>query len=453
MLNLVARKILFGKDPDALQEEIQQAKEELKDLELWRKKGPIGKLHNIIKYIRWSGQREQLFEKIQEIEISSLPSDDPAKKIYKLVKDQETHWNSSYDMIKRAVMLRSAIHEFMRKIIKEYDDYIARITHNNSRSLPKRHQPRPTICDDYLTEDDWSVLTEYLAILKPFKIATKRLEGRAIDGEFSYFFFLVILLTMLYTGRYSALWEVLPTIESLLKDIKIFVDQYSPVINTSVLDYSKHWNPIKDWYLRNNLQLGWEKLDKYYRFTDDSSAYVAAIALHPRFKWRWIQRKWADRIDWQIAADQALRKQWELYKAKKIKDILDPDEAVSYKHLEGQRKQIPQLEYFMEEEFQTSSDEEELGLTDEYTEWQKIGREKHVDNPVAYWYDKRSVWPHLASFALDLFGVPAMSAEPERVFSSTGRMVQPDRGCLKADVIGAAACLKQWDRNEVIEWK
>lgn len=189
MLNLVAREILFGKDPDALQEEIQQAKEELKDLELWRKKGPIGKLHNIVKYIRWSGQREQLFEKIQEIEISSLPSDDPAKKIYKLVEDQETRWNSSYDMIEHAVMLQSAIHEFMRKIIKEYDDYIARITHNNSRSLPKRHQPRPTICDDYLTEDDWSVLTEYLAILKPFKIATKRLEGRAIDGEFSYFFF------------------------------------------------------------------------------------------------------------------------------------------------------------------------------------------------------------------------------------------------------------------------
>jgi hypothetical protein len=52
VLNLVAREILFGKDPDALQEEIQQAKEELKDLELWRKKGPIGKLHNIVKYLR-----------------------------------------------------------------------------------------------------------------------------------------------------------------------------------------------------------------------------------------------------------------------------------------------------------------------------------------------------------------------------------------------------------------
>jgi hypothetical protein len=46
---LFAREILFGKDPDALQEEIQQAKEGLKDLELWRKKGPTGKLHKVVK--------------------------------------------------------------------------------------------------------------------------------------------------------------------------------------------------------------------------------------------------------------------------------------------------------------------------------------------------------------------------------------------------------------------
>jgi hypothetical protein len=52
----------------------------------------------------------------------------------------------------------------------------------------------------------------------------------------------------------------------------------------------------------------------------------------------------------------------------------------------------------MEEEFYTSSDKEELQVTDEYTEWQKLPREKHMDDPVTYWYDKRSVWPHLASF-------------------------------------------------------
>ena len=31
--------------------------------------------------------------------------------------------------------------------------------------------------------------------------------------------------------------------------------------------------------------LGWEKLDKYYRLTENSFAYVAAIALHPSLEW------------------------------------------------------------------------------------------------------------------------------------------------------------------------
>src|SRR5882762_8716444 len=65
VINLVARQILFGKNPDALQLEVQEAKEELKELELWRKKGPIGKLHNIVTYIRHSDQRNQLFKEVQ----------------------------------------------------------------------------------------------------------------------------------------------------------------------------------------------------------------------------------------------------------------------------------------------------------------------------------------------------------------------------------------------------
>jgi hypothetical protein len=68
-----------------------------------------------------------------------------------LVEDQDTRWNSSYDMIEHAVMLRTPIDEFMHKIIKEYDDYVAKITHNSTRPLPKKHQPRPAICEDYLS--------------------------------------------------------------------------------------------------------------------------------------------------------------------------------------------------------------------------------------------------------------------------------------------------------------
>jgi hypothetical protein len=37
---------------------------------------------------------------------------------------------------------------------------------------------------------------------------------------------------------------------------------------------------------------GWAKLDKYYRLTDESPAYVAAIVLHPSHKWHYIYENW-----------------------------------------------------------------------------------------------------------------------------------------------------------------
>jgi hypothetical protein len=44
-----------------------------------------------------------------------------------------------------------------------------------------------------------------------------------------------------------------------------------------------------------------------------------------------------------------------------------------------------------------------------------------------------------------------MSAEEERAFSDTKIMVRLNRACLKADIIGANACLKQWDNSGAIE--
>jgi hypothetical protein len=95
-------------------------------------------------------------------------------------------------------------------------------------------------------------------------------------------------------GRY-----VLPTIELLLKHLKAFVDTYSPVVNMSdddTPDTLEHWGPAKDRYLRNSLELGWVKLDKYYQLTDNSSAYVAAIASIRALNGGGSR---ADRVDWQ----------------------------------------------------------------------------------------------------------------------------------------------------------
>jgi hypothetical protein len=39
-------------------------------------------------------------------------------------------------------------------------------------------------------------------------------------------------------------------------------------------------------------QADWEKMKKYYQLTDQTPAYVAAIVLHPGYKWDYIKAEW-----------------------------------------------------------------------------------------------------------------------------------------------------------------
>jgi hypothetical protein len=64
IINLVAKAFLFGKDADAFEEDSQTKKERSKleaVRELWRKKGPLGKFHNTISFIRKNPQRREAF--------------------------------------------------------------------------------------------------------------------------------------------------------------------------------------------------------------------------------------------------------------------------------------------------------------------------------------------------------------------------------------------------------
>jgi hypothetical protein len=64
IINLAAKAYLFGKDVDAFEEE-SQTKKQLSKLEavreLWRKKGPVGKFHNTVSFIRKIPQRRDAF--------------------------------------------------------------------------------------------------------------------------------------------------------------------------------------------------------------------------------------------------------------------------------------------------------------------------------------------------------------------------------------------------------
>jgi len=67
------------------------------EIQEWRKKGPLGKLHNIVVYIQRSAQRIQRFKSL--IEANGLG----------LIRDNSTRWNSWYKMLQRALKLKEAI--------------------------------------------------------------------------------------------------------------------------------------------------------------------------------------------------------------------------------------------------------------------------------------------------------------------------------------------------------
>ncbi|KAK6829327.1 restless-like transposase [Apiospora arundinis] len=88
---------------------------------------------------------------------------------------------------------------------------------------------------------------------------------------------------------------------------------------------------------------------------------------------------------------------------------------------------------------------------DEYHYWlaNESEREDCLD-PIAYWHGMRDKYPRLSQMALDFLTIPPMSAEVERLFSSTGRMVTAQRTSLDAITVSVCQALRSWYRSGII---
>ena len=66
--------------------------------------------------------------------------------------------------------------------------------------------------------------------------------------------------------------------------------------------------------------------------------------------------------------------------------------------------------------------------------------------PISWWLEptQQSTFPNLSRMAIDILSIPAMSAEPERLFSSAKITITDRRNHLESDIIEALECLKSW---------
>ena len=61
-----------------------------------------------------------------------------------------------------------------------------------------------------------------------------------------------------------------------------------------------------------------------------------------------------------------------------------------------------------------------------------------------WWKDRQHHFPTLSRFAIDLYAIPAMAAEPERCFSVSKLTMTTQRLAMAPETLEKLQCLKSW---------
>lgn len=96
-----------------------------------------------------------------------------------------------------------------------------------------------------------------------------------------------------------------------------------------------------------------------------------------------------------------------------------------------------------------------VGSTDELEQYlsEPVLSKTQVSTPLAWWRhsSQRERFLLLSIMAIDIFSIPAMSSEAERVFSGAKQTLTDDRGSMKINTLEAVECLKSWFQSSIFE--
>jgi hAT family C-terminal dimerisation region len=255
---------------------------------------------------------------------------------------------------------------------------------------------------DQLSREDWDDIKEEAAALRPFKVLTVELQSRATSGN------------------HGSVWETLPALELLLEHMESMKQRLTG----------------SDTRLAQSVNSCWNVLTKYYNLTDrNQTVYAMGTLLNPTCRSAYFTRHWTGQLASYIPTMKtACHGRWQREYQSKIPSATIP------------RKRTL-LEAFLH---QDPSEEAE----DEWERWVSalpIPITAQSDNLFRWHVDNQESFPTLHQMALDTLSIPAMSTECERVFSSTKKLLSPQRCRIKEDLMEATECLKAWWDCGIIE--
>ena len=471
ILNLVGRAFLYGEDGETFEQESQRLLDAdliEDDLRHWRHRGPVGRLRNIIKFIRASPQRSERFQTL-----ASEADDQDAWLIHQessrelqLILSNETRWNSTYLMIERALRKQGHLQTFLIENQMEEDA---------SKRLP---------AEDVLHPEDWRLLVELKEILAPLYFQTMRCQGW---GQ---------------RGSHGNVWEIMTGMEYLLdqlEDWKAYfddpaggaVEQYralqlydrssrrkgpqatQPAPMKGAEEPSMDHLPLhtradfmsgradrlaslredSKCYIRLSITNAWQKLNEYYTKLGSSPLFAAAVILHPGRSIRWLEDRWSsdEQQGWLRDAKDGLERFWTAWYRD---NSAEPGAEGSLNYPAIPRRTDysagPRREESAYEQWLNSRTER---LADESTELERYFRLElpvPIDDPIQWWMDRRLSFPTLSQLALDVFAIPAMAADCERAFSLAKLTLTSQRLSMEPSTLEKVQCLKNWVRRDAV---
>lgn len=293
---------------------------------------------------------------------------------------------------------------------------------HKSRSKRTEDEARLTnaIFTDALNDDDWEILRRYRDLLQPLMEATMDLQGRAGDGK-------------------SA------CLTHVILDIECLVEHLTEA-------YQKHQHASADviegqWHFAAQIKLALDKAEEYYSKLDDSPAYTAAVILHPRYNVKYLETQWDKKPGWVTDARKAAKSLWtSQYKKQPVSEAISPVKTIM-PHREPNKIQAYRqagIKKVMEQNHKQA-------VTDEFERY-CTQDQVNTDAPIQWWQTTGSLlYPKLAQMAIDILSIPAMSDEPERIFSRLGVMITKRRNRLEHSIIQATTCLHSWDKAGLID--
>ena len=199
-------------------------------------------------------------------------------------------------------------------------------------------------------------------------------------------------------------------------------------------------------YLSDCAYEAWLKAEKYFKLADDVPFYYAAVILNPTLKTSWFNEAWGnhdEKRDWIAPVIDQVRQMWqEDYKWRKISEQQSTPQA------QHQKKRIYSSAYNYKRLRITTEDTEPGPLVDQFEDYlEKDVIYYQVDefDVISYWKERlNGSQAQLAQFALDVFSIPPMSDECERVFSSCKILLNQRRTRLLMEIVEANECLRHW---------